>query len=76
MRLVYPVCCGVDVHKTFLVATIITTTNSILPKYQQKRFSTYYSGPARLQAVALCQQLQGRLYGEHRQVLGSCLECP
>lgn len=44
MRLVYPVCCGVDVHKTFLVATIITTTNSILPKYQQKRFSTYYSG--------------------------------
>lgn len=44
MRLVYPVCCGVDAHKTFLVATIITTTNSILPKYQQKRFSTYYSG--------------------------------
>lgn len=44
MRLVYPVCCGVDVHKTFLVATIITTTNSVLPKYQQKRFSTYYSG--------------------------------
>lgn len=29
MRLVYPVCCGVDVHKTFLVATIITTTNSV-----------------------------------------------
>ena len=44
MRLVYPICCGVDVHKTFLVATIITTTNGILPKYQQKRFSTYYSG--------------------------------
>ena len=44
MRLVYPVCCGVDVHKTFLVATIITITNSIFPKYRQKRFSTYYSG--------------------------------
>ena len=44
MRLVYPVCCGVDVHKTLLVATIITTTNGVLPKYQQKRFSTYYSG--------------------------------
>ena len=25
MRLVYTVCCGVDVHKNFLVATIITT---------------------------------------------------
>lgn len=23
MKLTYPVCCGVDVHKTFLVATII-----------------------------------------------------
>ncbi len=44
MRLVYPVCCGVDVHKTFLVATIITTTNNIFPRYRQKRFSTYYSG--------------------------------
>ena len=44
MRLVYPVCCGVDVHKTFLVATIITTANNIFPKYRQKRFSTYYSG--------------------------------
>lgn len=25
MKLTYPVCCGVDVHKTFLVATIIKT---------------------------------------------------
>jgi hypothetical protein len=25
MKLTYPVCCGVDVHKTFLVATIITS---------------------------------------------------
>ncbi len=43
MKLTYPVCCGVDVHKTFLVATIITS-NYTVPKYQQKRFSTYYSG--------------------------------
>ena len=25
MKLTYPICCGVDVHKTFLVATIITS---------------------------------------------------
>ncbi len=43
MKLTYPICCGVDVHKTFLVATIITS-DYVLPKYQQKRFSTYYSG--------------------------------
>lgn len=43
MKLTYPVCCGVDVHKTFLVATIITS-DFIIPKYKQKRFSTFYSG--------------------------------
>lgn len=43
MKLTYPVCCGVDVHKTFLVATIITS-ESIQPKYHQKRFSTFFSG--------------------------------
>ena len=75
MRLVYPVCCGVDVHKTFLVATIITTTNnSILPKYQQKRFSTYYSGLLDLAVAA--NNCKKDVHGEHRQVLGSCLECP
>ncbi len=25
MKLTYPICCGVDVHKTFLVVTIITS---------------------------------------------------
>ena len=44
MKIVYPICCGVDVHKTFLVATIITTANGIQPNYLQKRFSTFYSG--------------------------------
>lgn len=40
MKVVYPICCGVDVHKTFLVATIITT-EGIEPHYQKKRFSTF-----------------------------------
>lgn len=43
MKLTYPVCCGVDVHKTFLVATIITS-EYVMPHYRQKRFSTFYSG--------------------------------
>ena len=41
MKAVYPVCCGVDVHKSFLVATIITTTHSLEPHYEKKRFSVY-----------------------------------
>ena len=37
MKLTYPICCGVVVHKTFLVATIITS-EYVVPHYRQKRF--------------------------------------
>jgi transposase len=40
MKVVYPICCGVDVHKTFLVATLITS-EGITPHYKKKRFSTF-----------------------------------
>ncbi|AKL94729.1 phosphoenolpyruvate synthase [Clostridium aceticum] len=40
MKVVYPICCGVDVHKTFLVATLITS-QGITPYYSKKRFSTF-----------------------------------
>jgi transposase len=41
MQVTYPICCGIDVHKSFLVATIIKTTNGFEPSYQKKRFSTF-----------------------------------
>lgn len=42
MKVVYPVCCGIDVHKSFLIATIITTkAGELTPHYQKKRFSTF-----------------------------------
>lgn len=42
MKVVYPVCCGIDVHKSFLIATIITTkSGELMPHYQKKRFSTF-----------------------------------
>ena len=41
MKVTYPTCCGVDVHKSFLVATIIKTISGIEPSYQKKRFSTF-----------------------------------
>jgi transposase len=40
LKIVYSTCCGVDVHKKFLVATIITS-EGIQPRYQKKRFSTF-----------------------------------
>ncbi len=43
MKVVFPICCGIDVHKTFLVGTIISTADGVQPHYQKKRFSTYNS---------------------------------
>ena len=40
MKVTYQTCCSVDVHKSFLVATIVKTTGGIAPSYQKKRFST------------------------------------
>ena len=41
MKVTYQTCCGVDVHKSFLVATIIKTSGVAEPNYQKKRFSTF-----------------------------------
>ena len=43
MKVTYLTCCGVDVHKSFLVATSVKTTGGIEPSYQKKRFSTFNS---------------------------------
>ena len=41
MKVTFQTCCGVDVHKSFLVATIIKTSSSIEPSYQKRRFFTF-----------------------------------
>ena len=40
MQVIYQKACGVDVHKSFIVAVICDST-SVEPKYIRKRFSTY-----------------------------------
>ena len=40
MEVIYPKACGVDVHKSFIVAVICDSTNQT-PKYLKKRFSTF-----------------------------------
>ena len=39
--IVYPVCCGIDVHKSFLVACIATTDERNHTTHQIRRFSTF-----------------------------------
>ena len=40
MKVVYQTCCGADVHKSFLVATIIKATSGIEPSYQKNPQNT------------------------------------
>lgn len=39
--IIYPICCGMDVHKNFLVACIATTDERSHTTHQIRRFSTY-----------------------------------
>ena len=41
LKIAYPICCGMDVHKNFLVACIATTNDNGVTTYKSKRFSTY-----------------------------------
>ncbi len=43
MKLKYSICCGLDVHKKLIVATIVTTNKDGISEYQQKSFSTFNS---------------------------------
>jgi transposase len=41
LKIVYPICYGMDVHKTFIIATIAATNERGVTIYQTKRFSTF-----------------------------------
>jgi len=43
MKLKYSICCGLDVHKNVIVATIVKTNSSGISEYVQKSFSTINS---------------------------------
>lgn len=41
LKIVYPICCGMDVHKSFLVACIASTDEHGVTTYKSRRFSTF-----------------------------------
>lgn len=43
LRIVYPICCGIDVHKSFLVACIASINEKGVTSYKSRRFSTFTS---------------------------------
>ena len=50
MRLVYPICCGVDVHKKTIVATVAATDKNNVTSYITETFSTLNSDLIRFRA--------------------------
>lgn len=44
LKIVYQICCGIDVHKTFVVACIASTNSIGVTVYKSHRFSTYTKG--------------------------------
>ena len=41
LKIVYRICCGMDVHKSFVVACIASTNENGVTTYKSKRFSTF-----------------------------------
>ena len=41
LKIVYPICCGIDVHKGLIAACIATTNDHGVTTYKSKRFSTF-----------------------------------
>ena len=69
LKIVYPICCGIDVHKTFVVATIATTDRENITTYQTKRFSTFTQDLRDLamwisnnQCVYVCMESTGKYW--------------
>lgn len=44
LKIVYKICCGIDVHKTFVVACIASTNSKGVTTYESHRFSTFTTG--------------------------------
>ena len=44
LKIIYPICCGMDVHKSFVVACIASTDDKGVTTYKSKRFSTFTKG--------------------------------
>jgi len=48
LKIVYPVCCGIDAHRSFVVACIAATNDQGVTTYHRRRFSTFTGDLRRL----------------------------
>ena len=69
MKLKYSICCGLDVHKNVIVATIVITNKDGIS--QTKIFFNHQLGYPKVSQLAHRESLLSCLYGIHRKVLDS-----
>ena len=69
MKIVYPICCGVDVHKKTIVATIAVTDKNNITRYFTKTFSTlnadlihFRTWLSDLQCFQVCMESTGKYW--------------
>lgn len=69
IKIVYPICCGLDVHKNVLVATIAKTNDKNVTEYETKTFSTINSDILNLKqwlldnnCLHLCMESTGKYW--------------
>lgn len=77
LRIVYPICCGIDVHKTFLVACIASTNDKGVTTYKSHRFSTFTNDLRKLSAWISsnsCTQVCMESTGKYRIHMYNVLE--
>lgn len=44
LKIVYPICCGLDVHKNFIFACVASTDEKGITSYKNHRFNTFTKG--------------------------------
>ena len=66
MKLKYSICCGLDVHKNVIVATIVTTNKDGYPNIcknlfnHQLRYSKVSQPPTRIIAIMFVKESTGK----------------
>ena len=72
LKIEYPICCGMDVHKDFLVACIATTNGEGVISYRKKCFSTFTSDLRRCSVWLfennykdVCMESTGKILDSH-----------
>lgn len=81
-KIVYPTCCGIDVHKTFVIACIASTNEVGITNYQMKRFSTFTKGLRELaewlkvnSCKDVCMESTGKYYIPVYNILEKTCNC-